>query len=101
MEWRILRIHVGKIEKRDTFKIKTRYYFELLTTETMKLFGSTKSKMTQDENGKNLLHLEITEVLLVGFNFIDNDYQCDSRVFYNIKNMKNMCKIWKIIRWLV
>ena len=37
-----------------TFKIKTGYYLELLTPETMKLLGSTKSKITKDENGKNV-----------------------------------------------
>ena len=29
----------------------------------MKLLGSTKSKITKDENGKNVPHLEITEVI--------------------------------------
>ena len=31
----------------------------------MKLFRSTKSKITKDENGENFLHLTITEVVLV------------------------------------
>ena len=36
------------------FKIKIGYYLEqLLTPQTMKLLGSTKSKMTKDENGEN------------------------------------------------
>ena len=47
-------ISVNKIENRSTFKIKTRYYFEFLT---MKLFGSTKSEITKDENGENVPHL--------------------------------------------
>ena len=38
--------YVNKIENRITFKIKKRYYLELVTPETMKLFGSTKSKIT-------------------------------------------------------
>ena len=38
------RIYVNKIENRITFKIKTGYYLELLTAETMKLLASTKSK---------------------------------------------------------
>ena len=42
------------------FKIKTGYYLELFTRETMKLLGSTKSKITKDENGGNVLNLEIT-----------------------------------------
>ena len=29
----------------------------------MKLLGSTKSKITKDETGENVLHLEITEVV--------------------------------------
>ena len=36
---------VNKIENRITFKIKTGYHLELLTPETVKLLGSTKSKI--------------------------------------------------------
>ena len=32
--------------------MKTGYYLELLTLETMKLLGSTKSKITKDKNGE-------------------------------------------------
>ena len=53
-------IYVNKIESRITVKIKTGYYLELLMPETMKLLGSTKSKITKDENGENVPHLEIT-----------------------------------------
>ena len=31
--------------------INTEYYLELLTPKTMKLLGSTKSKIAKDENG--------------------------------------------------
>ena len=34
-------IYVNKIENRITFKIKTGYYLELLTPQTMKLLEST------------------------------------------------------------
>ena len=37
-----------KTEYKITFKIRTGYYLELLTTETMKLLGRTKSKITKD-----------------------------------------------------
>ena len=47
----------------------------------MKLFGSTKSKITKN-NGENMPYLEITEVVLVYCNIVNNDYQQDSRVFY-------------------
>ena len=48
----------------------------------MKLLGSTKNKIIKDENGKNVPHLEITEVTWVHCNIIDKDYQQDSRVLY-------------------
>ena len=60
-----VKIYVNKVEYRITFKIKTVYYLELLTPETMKLLGSTKSKITKDQNGENVPHLEITEVVLL------------------------------------
>ena len=53
------------MENRITLKIKTGYYLEHLTTETMKLLGGTKSQITKDENGENVPHLEITKVVLV------------------------------------
>ena len=56
-------IYINKIENRITFKIKAGYYLELLTLETMKLLGSTKSKINKDKNRENVPHLEITEVI--------------------------------------
>ena len=44
-------MYVNRIENRITFKIKSGYYLELLTPETMKLLGSTESKITKDKNG--------------------------------------------------
>ena len=77
-----IRIYINKIENRITFKIKTGYHLELLTPETMKLLGSTENKITKDKNGENVPHLEITEVVLVHCNIVNNDYQQDSRVLY-------------------
>ena len=48
----------------------------------MKLLGSTESEITEDKNGENIPHLEITEVVLVHCNIVNNDYQQDSRVLY-------------------
>ena len=48
----------------------------------MKLLGSTENKITKDKNGEKLPHLEITEVILVHCNIVNNDYQEDSRVLY-------------------
>ena len=77
-----IQIHVNKIENRVTLKIKNGYSLERLTPETMKLLGSTKNKITKDKNGENVPHLEITEVVLVHCNIVNNDYQQDSRVLY-------------------
>ena len=40
-----IRMYINRIENRITFKIKNGYYLELLTPETMKLLGSTESKI--------------------------------------------------------
>ena len=48
----------------------------------MKLLESTKNKITEDKNVENVLHLEITEVVLVHCNIVSNDYLQDSRVLY-------------------
>ena len=77
-----VQIYVNKIENRVTFRIKTGYNLELLTFETMKLLGSTENEITKDKNGENVPHLEITEVVLVHCNVINNDYRQDSRVLY-------------------
>ena len=37
----------------------------LLTPETMKLLGSTESKITKEKNGENMPHLEVVELVLV------------------------------------
>ena len=44
-----IEIFVSKNENRITFKIKNGYYLELLTSETMKLLGSTESKITREK----------------------------------------------------
>ena len=77
-----VQIYVNKIENRVTFKIKNGYSLELLIPKTMRLLGSTKNKTTKDKNGENVPHLEITEVVLVHCNIVNNDYQQDSKVLY-------------------
>ena len=48
-----IRIYVNQIENRITFKIRTRYYPELLTSETRN--GSTKQKITKMKKVKKSL----------------------------------------------
>ena len=82
-------VYVNKIENRVKFKIKNGYSLELLTEETMKeLLGITENKITTDKNGENVPHLEITEVVLVHCNIVNNDYQQDSRVLYTFAPSK-------------
>ena len=77
-----VQIYVNKIENRVTFRTKDGYSLELLTHETIKLLGNTENKITKNKNGENVPHLEITEVVLVHCNIVNNDYQQDSRVLY-------------------
>ena len=44
----------------------------------MALLGSTKSKITKNE----IPLLEVTEVVIIHFNNVNNDYQQGSRVLY-------------------
>ena len=55
-------IYTNKTENRIMIKMKKVYYYELLTAETMKLLGSTKSKITEDKNDENVPYLEINKV---------------------------------------
>ena len=55
-----IRININKRENSITFKIKREYYLEFLTIKIMKLHGSTKSKITKNENDENVPHLEIS-----------------------------------------
>ena len=56
----------------------------------MKLLGSTQNKITKDENGENITHLEITEVVLVHCNILNNNYEQDSRVLYTFVPNKSL-----------
>ena len=56
----------------------------------MKLLGSTKSKITKDKHGENVPYLEITEVVLIHCNVVNNNNKQNSRVLYTI---------WSIIRY--
>ena len=62
----------------------------------MKLLGSTKSKITNDEYGENVPHLEITEVVLIHCNIVNNSYQQDSRVLYTLVPNKSFVQLFGI-----
>ena len=87
---------MNKIGNRITFKIKAGYYLELLTPRTMKLIGSTKSKITKNENGENVPRLEITEVALIHCNVVNNSYQQNFRVLYTFVRNKSFGQLSNI-----
>ena len=91
-----VQIYVNKIENRVIFKIKNRYSLELVLPETMKLLGSTKNKITKDKNDENVPHLEITKVVLVHCNIVNNDYQQDSIVLYTFVPNKSFVSLLEI-----
>ena len=62
----------------------------------MKLLGSTENDITKDKNGENVPHLDITEVLLVHCNIVNNDYQQDSRALYTFVPNKPSGSLLKV-----
>ena len=91
-----IKIYVNNIENRITFKIKSGYYLELLTPETMKLLGRTESKITKDKNGENVPHLEVVELVLVHCNLVNNDYQQNSRILFTFVPNKTFDSLLEI-----
>ena len=99
-----LRIYVSKIENKTTLRTKTEQYLKLLTPKTMKLIGSAISKVTQDENGENLPHLEIIEVVLAHCNVVNNDYSRNLRVlniFASIKSFGQLLLVGNKVTWCI
>ena len=91
-----VQMYVNKIEKRITFKVKGGYSLELSTPETMKLLGSTENEITNDKNGENVPNLEITEVVLVHCNILNNDFQQDSRILYTFVPNKSFGSLLEV-----
>ena len=56
--------------------------------ETIRLLGSTKSKITKDKNGEYVPHLEITELELIHCNILNTNYKEDSRDLYTFVSNK-------------
>ena len=62
----------------------------------MKLLGSTISKIKKDQNGENLPYLEITEVVFVHCNTVNNninkiqEFQISNSVNYQIFHKKKL-----------
>ena len=50
----------------------------------MKLLGSTKSKISKDENDENVPNLEITEVVLVHCNIVNKSINKIKNIVYTL-----------------
>ena len=48
----------------------------------MKLLGNTENKITKGKNKENVPHLEITKVILIHCNIVNDDYQQDSKILF-------------------
>ena len=62
----------------------------------VKLLESIKSKITKDENCENMPHLELTEVILVHCNIVNNNYQQNSKVLYTFVSNKSFGQLLDI-----
>ena len=71
-----IRTYLNKIKDIITFDRK---WSRNLPPETMKLLESIKIKINKDKNGENVCHLQISEVVLINCNIVNNDYLQDSR----------------------
>ena len=81
-----MQINVNKIKNRIVFKIRTGYE---LSSETMKLLGSTKKDVDQDKDGEVVPKLESVEVILVNRNLVNSNSQQASKVlFIFVQNKK-------------
>ena len=62
----------------------------------MKLLGSTKSKITKYKNGENVSYLEITELVLIHCNVVNNSCLQNSRVLYTFVPNKSFGQLLDI-----
>ena len=60
------------------------------------LLGSTKNKITNNKNGENIPHLEITEVILVHCIIVNIHYQQNSRVLDTFVSNKSFGQLLDI-----
>ena len=81
---------IKKFKTELCLKLRHYHYLELLTTETMKLLGSTEIRLTKEKNGENLPQLEITEVVLIYYNIVHNDYICSNKSYGNLNFIYNL-----------
>ena len=62
----------------------------------MKLLVSTKSKITEAENGENVSYLDICEVTVIHCNAVNNSCQQNARVLYTFVPNKSFGQLLDI-----
>ena len=62
----------------------------------MKLPGSTKSKIIKDKNSKNAPYFEITEVVLIHCNVVNNSHRQNSRALHTFVPNKSFGQLLDI-----
>ena len=92
-----VQIYVNKIKNRIVFKIKTGYKLELLTSETMKLLGSTKIDVYKGKYGENVPKLDSVELFLVHCNLVKNDFQYTSKALFTFAPNKQFGQLINIL----
>ena len=73
---------MNTLNNRIVFKIKSGYKLELLSSETMKLLGSSKSVIDSNKNSKLVSKLESVDLVLMNYNLVNNTYQKASKVLF-------------------
>ena len=92
-----VQIYPNKIENKIVLKIETGYKLELLSSEMMKLLGSTKKDVDQNKDGEDVPKLESVEVVLVHCNLVNNNYQQISKVLFTFVPKKQFGQIINIL----
>ena len=62
----------------------------------MTLLGTTENKITKNKNGENVPHLEITELVLVHCNLVNNDYRQDLRMLHTFVSNKPFGALFEV-----
>ena len=82
-------IYPNGFKNRISFKIKTGYKLELLTSETQKLLGDG-TIIDKDKISKNVPQSDQVEYVLLHCNLVENDYLQNSKLLYEFVPNKNL-----------
>ena len=73
-----IRMHINKLDNK--MSINPYKCLDNITCKTIKLLGSTKSKVTKNKSGENVPLFETAEVVFIHCSIVNNDYQQDKFV---------------------